>query len=110
MVLVVPCIIKLHEFCECSLLGRGCTHNPTMFMTNFLYGCWIHEICTYPFVCVCMCACTCVRVCVYMYVCMYVFMYVCIYVGTAVAKWLRRCVTNRKVAGSIPAGVKRIFH
>ena len=27
------------------------------------------------------------------------------YVGTAVAQWLRCCVTNRKVAGSIPAGV-----
>ena len=25
--------------------------------------------------------------------------------GTAVAQWLRRCATNRKVAGSIPAGV-----
>ena len=25
--------------------------------------------------------------------------------GTAVAKWLRCCATNRKVAGSIPAGV-----
>ena len=25
--------------------------------------------------------------------------------GTAVAQWLRCCVTNRKVAGSIPAGV-----
>ena len=26
-------------------------------------------------------------------------------VGTAVAQWLRCCATNRKVAGSIPAGV-----
>ena len=25
-------------------------------------------------------------------------------VGTAVAQWLRRCATNRKVAGSIPVG------
>jgi len=25
--------------------------------------------------------------------------------GTAVAQWLRCCVTNRRVAGSIPAGV-----
>ena len=25
--------------------------------------------------------------------------------GIAVAQWLRCCVTNRKVAGSIPAGV-----
>ena len=30
--------------------------------------------------------------------------------GTAVAQWLRRCVTNRKVAGSIPDGVIGIFH
>ena len=28
---------------------------------------------------------------------------------TAVAQWLRCCVTNRKVAGSIPAGVSGIF-
>jgi len=25
--------------------------------------------------------------------------------GTAIAQWLRCCATNRKVAGSIPAGV-----
>jgi len=31
-------------------------------------------------------------------------------VGTAVAQWLRRCAANRKVAGSIPAGVSGIFH
>jgi len=30
--------------------------------------------------------------------------------GTAVAQWLRRCATNLKVAGSIPAGVIGIFH
>jgi len=29
---------------------------------------------------------------------------------TAVAQWLRCCVTNRKVVGSIPAGVIGIFH
>ena len=29
--------------------------------------------------------------------------------GTAVAQWLRCCATNRKVAGSIPAGVLGIF-
>jgi len=29
--------------------------------------------------------------------------------GTAVAQWLRCCATNRKVAGSIPAGVNRFF-
>ena len=31
-------------------------------------------------------------------------------VGTAVEQWLRCCATNRKVAGSIPAGVTGIFH
>jgi len=30
-------------------------------------------------------------------------------VGTAVAQWLRCCATNRKVAGSIPAGVIGFF-
>jgi len=29
---------------------------------------------------------------------------------TAVAQWLRRCATNRKVSGSIPDGVIGIFH
>jgi hypothetical protein len=29
--------------------------------------------------------------------------------GNAVAQWLRCCATNRKVAGSIPAGVTGIF-
>ena len=29
--------------------------------------------------------------------------------GTSVAQWLRCCATNRKVAGSIPAGVSRFF-
>ena len=33
-----------------------------------------------------------------------------LYRGTAVAQWLRCCATNRKVAGSIPAGVSGIFH
>jgi len=31
------------------------------------------------------------------------------YVGTAVTQWLRCCATNRKVAGSIPAGVSGFF-
>ena len=31
------------------------------------------------------------------------------YSGTAVAQWLRCCATNRKVAGSIPAGVSGFF-
>ena len=30
--------------------------------------------------------------------------------GTAVAQWLKRCATNRKIAGSIPGGVIGIFH
>jgi len=29
--------------------------------------------------------------------------------GTAVAQWLKRCATIRKVAGSIPAGVSGLF-
>ena len=29
--------------------------------------------------------------------------------GTAVAQWVRCCATNRKVAGSIPAGVIGFF-
>jgi hypothetical protein len=29
--------------------------------------------------------------------------------GTAAAQWLRCCATNRKVAGSIPAGVAGFF-
>jgi len=29
--------------------------------------------------------------------------------GTALAQWLRCCATNRKVVGSIPAGVIGIF-
>ena len=36
---------------------------------------------------------------------LYIYMW-----GTAVAQWLRRCATNRKVAGSIPDGVIGIFH
>jgi len=35
--------------------------------------------------------------------------YYVIYVGTTVAQWLRCCATNRKVAGSIPAGVNGFF-
>jgi len=34
---------------------------------------------------------------------------VIVHQGTAVAQWLRRCATNRKVAGSIPAGVSGFF-
>jgi len=30
--------------------------------------------------------------------------------GTAVAQWLRCCATNRKVAGSIAAGVSGFFY
>ena len=37
---------------------------------------------------------------------LYILVYIYIYIlGTAVAQWLRYCATNRKVAGSIPAGV-----
>ena len=32
----------------------------------------------------------------------YIYIYIIQEVGTAVAQWLRRCATNRKVAGSIP--------
>ena len=39
----------------------------------------------------------------------YYFSYVTIRMGTAVAQWLRCCATNRKVAGSIPAGVSGFF-
>ena len=35
---------------------------------------------------------------------------VVVVVGTAVARWLRCCATNRNVAGSIPDGVTGIFH
>jgi len=31
------------------------------------------------------------------------------HLGTTVAQWLRCCVTNRKDAGSIPAGVSEFF-
>jgi hypothetical protein len=31
------------------------------------------------------------------------------WLGIAVVQWLRRCATNRKVAGSIPAGVSVFF-
>jgi len=31
------------------------------------------------------------------------------WLGTAVARWLKRCATNRKVAGSIPTGVSGFF-
>jgi len=33
----------------------------------------------------------------------------CVKQWTAVEQWLRRCTTNRKIAGSIPAGVSRFF-
>jgi len=39
----------------------------------------------------------------------YLFTYLFSYPGTAVAKWLRCCATNRKVAGSIPASVSGFF-
>jgi len=36
-------------------------------------------------------------------------LYAVMTVGTAVAQWLRCCAINRKVAGSIPAGVIGLF-
>ena len=39
----------------------------------------------------------------------YIYMYTIYTMGTGVAQWLRCCVTNRKVAGSIPAGVSGFF-
>jgi len=39
----------------------------------------------------------------------YIYIYIYIKGRTAVAQWLRCCVTNRKVAGSIPAVVSVIF-
>ena len=38
------------------------------------------------------------------------FCYLFHFSGTAVAQWLRCCVTNRKVTGSIPDSVIEIFH
>jgi len=38
-----------------------------------------------------------------------VLQFVALFVGTAVAQWLRCCAANRKVAGSIPAGVSEFF-
>ena len=37
----------------------------------------------------------------------YIYIYVCM--GTAVAQWLRCCAMNRKVVGSIQAGVSGFF-
>jgi len=42
----------------------------------------------------------------YFVTCIYIYIYIW---GTAVAQWLRYCATNRKVAGSIPAGVSGFF-
>jgi len=47
---------------------------------------------------------------VYIYYIIYI-LYIYIYIGgTRWRSWLRHCVTSRKVAGSIPDGVIRIFH
>ena len=43
------------------------------------------------------------------YTSLYILLYVPEYKGTAVEQWLRCCATNRKVAGSIPAGVSGFF-
>ena len=37
-------------------------------------------------------------------------LFLLVVVGNVVAQWLRRCATNRQVAGSIPDGVIGIFH
>ena len=39
-----------------------------------------------------------------------IFAFYLVLMGTAVAQWLRCCATNRKVAGSIQAGVIGILH
>ena len=39
----------------------------------------------------------------------FILIFVVMLVGTSVAQWLRCCATNRKVAGSIPAGVRGFF-
>jgi len=46
---------------------------------------------------------------IYIYIYIYIFTYVHTYMGTAVAQWLRCRATNRKVGGSIPAGVSGFF-
>ena len=46
--------------------------------------------------------------CGFLYLYMHLFfilVWPLVMLGTAVAQWLRCCATNRKVAGSIPAGV-----
>ena len=35
--------------------------------------------------------------------------YIYIFMGIAVAQWLKCCATERKIAGSIPAGVSKFF-
>jgi len=40
----------------------------------------------------------------------YIYSHSSLEMGTVVAQWLRRCATNRKVAGSIPDGVIGVFH
>jgi len=52
-----------------------------------------------------------IYICVFVYVNIYIysFIYLPIYLGTAVAQWLRCCATNRKVAGSMPAGIIGFF-
>jgi len=44
----------------------------------------------------------------FFHVCLFL-LYTCFWRGTAVAKWLRCCATNREVAVSIPAGVSEFF-
>jgi len=43
------------------------------------------------------------------FLCMFISILYMFRVGTAAAQWLRCCATNRKVAGSIPAGVSVFY-
>ena len=40
----------------------------------------------------------------------YILLFYVFLIGIAVAQWLRCCGTNRKAAGSVPAGVFGFFH
>ena len=63
-------------------------HVVNEFINVVICNSFVRSLCVYMCICVCIC--------------------ICIW-GTAVAQWLRCCVTNRKVAGSIPDGVFGIF-
>ena len=73
-----------------QLEGREENFEDRFHVTTFATA---HNISKYIYIYICVCVCVCV----------------CVW-GTVVAQWLRCCATNRKVAGSIPAGVTGIFH